>query len=318
MNPNVNNENAEWTTPIIADNNQYPTLYAGFENVVKSTDGGQNWFALTNLPPTPNFYNNELSAMAIANTNSNVMVAARRVRYEFSNPGQIFRTSNGGSSWNDITPGLPDSLYYTSVEIALNNANTVYVSMAGLTNGLKVFKSTNGGQAWSNISYNLPNIPINCIKQIPGSDNLMLATDIGVYVLPFGSTQWGKVSNGLPNVIVSDIEFNPAVNKIYISTFGRGIWYSDLSSFTGINNSYSNPSPYELYPSLNQGNFAISSSFQHTASMEVYDIKGRQVYQGSWKGQKQEYRLDLPNGMYFARIKSEKNLDVKKFIIQKN
>ena len=117
---------------------------------------------------------------------------------------------------------------------------------------------------------------------------------------------------------MSDIEFNPAVNKIYISTFGRGIWYSDLSSFTGINTSYSTPSQYELHPSLNQGIFSISSSLQQIASLEIYDVKGRQVFQGSWKGQKQEYQLDLPNGMYFARIKSEKKLDVKKFIVEKN
>ena len=123
------------------------------------------------------------------------------------------------------------------------------------------------------------------------------------------------VSDGL---IVSDIEFNPAVNKIYISTFGRGIWYSDLSSFTGVNTSYATPSQYELYPSLNQGNFSISSSSQQTANLEIYDIKGRQVYEGRWNGKSQEYQLDLPNGLYFARMKTDKNLDVKKFIIQNN
>lgn len=31
------------------------------------------------------------------------------------------------------------------------------------------------------------------------------------------------LSKGLPNVIVSDIEFNQALNKINVSTFGRGI-----------------------------------------------------------------------------------------------
>ncbi|MBK7965847.1 MAG: hypothetical protein IPK10_11550 [Bacteroidetes bacterium] len=252
---NINGENAEWTTPIIADNNQYPRQYIGYENVVESTDGGLSWSPISNFPPPPNFYGNELSAIAVANSNSNVLVAARRVRYEFSNPGQLFRTNNGGNTWTNITAGLPDSLYYTSVEIGLSNASTIYVSMAGLTNGLKVFKSINGGQSWTNISYNLPNIPINCIKQIPGSDNLMLATDIGIYVLNFGSTTWVKISNGLPNVIVSDIEFNPAMNRIYISTFGRGIWFSDLSSFTGISTNYQTPSPFELFPTLNQGFF---------------------------------------------------------------
>jgi photosystem II stability/assembly factor-like uncharacterized protein len=315
INANINSENAEWTTPIIADNNQYPNMYIGYENIRKSTDGGFTWNLISNFPPPPNFYGNELSAIAVANTNSNVLVAARRVRYEYLNPGSLFRTNNGGNTWNDITAGLPDSLYYTSVEIGLSSASTLYVSMAGLTNGQKVFKSINGGQNWTNISYNLPNIPINCIKQIPGSDNLMLATDIGVYVLNFGSTTWVKVSNGLPNVIVSDIEFNPAMNRIYISTFGRGIWYSDLSSFTGIHSNYQTQSQFELSPSLNSGNFSISSSTQKQADLSIFDIKGRQVYSGNWIGSKQDYQLNLPNGMYFIRIQSGKSIDVKKIIV---
>lgn len=314
---NINGENAEWTTPIIADNNQYPTQYIGYENVVKSTDGGMTWSAISNLPPPLNFYGNELSAIAVANTNSNVVVAARRVRYEYSNPGQLFRTNNGGTSWTNITAGLPDSLYYTSVEIGLSSASTIYVTMAGFAAGIKVFKSTNGGQNWTNISFNLPNIPVNCIKQIPGCDNLMLATDIGVYVLNFGSTQWAKISNGLPNVIVSDIEFNPAMNRIYISTFGRGIWFSDLSSFTGINTNYQTTSTFELYPNLNQGNFSIRSSSQKQANLDIYDVKGRQVYSSKWMGNKQDYELDLPNGMYFVRLQSGKSIDVKKFVIEK-
>ncbi|HET6993204.1 MAG TPA: hypothetical protein VFJ43_17855, partial [Bacteroidia bacterium] len=44
-NPNVNSEAGEWTSPIAANYNQYGTLYAGFENVVKTTDGGNNWSA---------------------------------------------------------------------------------------------------------------------------------------------------------------------------------------------------------------------------------------------------------------------------------
>ena len=40
VNANINNENAEWTTPLIADYKHYGVLYAGFSNVTKSTDGG--------------------------------------------------------------------------------------------------------------------------------------------------------------------------------------------------------------------------------------------------------------------------------------
>lgn len=317
MNPNANGENAEWTTPIIADNNQYPTLYAGFENVSKSTDGGLNWSMISSLPLNPNFYGNELSALAVSNSNPDVLVAARRVRYEFSNPGQLFRTANGGASWTNITTGIPDSLYYTSVEIDLNDANTLYISLAGFINGVKVFKSTNGGTTWSNISYNLPNIPINCIKQIPGTNNLMLASDIGVYVLFAGTTQWVQHSNGLPNVIVSDIEFNPAMNKIYISTFGRGIWGTDLSSFTGVSSVASSTSSIQLMPTLNTGSFQIISALRETAQVDIFDVQGRQVHAALLKDQHTEFNLSLPNGVYFARIRSEKTMDVKKFIIER-
>jgi len=314
--PNVNGENAEWTTPIVADYNQYPNLYAGYENVVKSTDGGNSWNAISNFPLPPNFYGNELSALAIANSNSNVIVAARRVRYEHSNPGQVFRTSNGGNTWSNITAGLPDSLYYTSVEIDLNNSSILYISMAGLESGLKIFKSINAGLAWTNISYNLPNIPINCVKQIPGTNNLILASDIGIYVLYSGSTVWQQQSAGLPNVIVSDIEFNPAMNKIYISTFGRGIWATDLDVFTGINTTYVKTSIFQLHPSLNSGTFIISSDAKRNADLEIFDVSGKNVYRTTLSNQKQEFNLDLPNGMYFAKIRSGESLDVKKFVVE--
>jgi hypothetical protein len=99
------------------------------------------------------------------------------------------------------------------------NANTVYVCMAGFSSGNKVYRTTNAGANWTNISYNLPNIPVNCIKQIPGTSNIMVATDLGVYTLSGSATTWVNNSFGLPNVIVSDIEFNPALNKAYVSTF---------------------------------------------------------------------------------------------------
>ncbi|MBK0404837.1 T9SS type A sorting domain-containing protein [Adhaeribacter sp. BT258] len=312
-------EVAEWTAPVVANPNQPGTLYVGFENVYKSVDNGNTWSVASNLPRGINA--SEICALAIANSNSNVLYAARRVRHEYNLPGSLFKTTNGGANWSNITAGLPDSLYYTSVEVSENNADVAYVSMAGFSAGNKVFRTINGGASWQNISYNLPNLPVNCVKYIPGQNYIMVATDLGVYVLANGSTTWVNQSKGLPNVIVTDIEFNPSLNKIYLSTFGRGIWANDLNSFVSGTKPQIADLKIELFPSPNQGSFTIKFPAGRTAKetyqLEVIDVTGKIIHR-AWLSGKTEYqhKLDVPAGLYFAKITGKNVYGVKRFVIE--
>lgn len=315
-NPNTNpaSEAAEWLTSIVG-NYTYPgLLYIGNENVVRSTDNGITWTQLAAMV-TPT--NTEISALATAATNSLVLYAARRVRYELGVKGYVFKTTNGGTSFTDVTSNLPDSLYYTSMEINETNPNIVYITMAGFSNGNKVFMTSNAGVSWQNISYNLPNLPVNNIKQVPGTNNLAVATDIGVYVLTGGTTTWVNNSFGLPNVIVSDIEFNVPLNKVYVSTFGRGIWESSYSIFTNVANQKENLESFNLYPSLNKGNFTIS--FDEKAeerTLEVIDVMGKIVYSQTFRDEKINVSLNLAAGAYYAKVSSRSKMGVKKFIVE--
>ena len=317
IDPNVNFENGEWTTPVVADYNLPGRLYVGFGNMVRSNDGGFSWTSLGTFPNSTT--SNEVSAIAVANSNSNVLYAAKRVRHEYGIPGSVYRSSNGGTTWTDITSTLPDSLYFTSIEASETDANTAYITMAGFEAGLKVFKTTDGGNTWQNISYNLPNLPVNCIKYVPNSGGLLVAaTDIGIYTIQSNSTTWTSQSTGLPNVIVSDIEFNVPLNKIYVSTFGRGIWATDLDMFVGIRNTPPAVLEAELYPSVNNGSFTINvSNTNEELRLEVIDIKGSIVNtltipgQGSYK-----FVMDLPAGMYFARMSGSSISGVKKFVVE--
>lgn len=321
INPNVNGEAAEWTSPIVADYNNYGTLYAGFENVCKSTDGGQSWSVISNFPFAGNAQ--EISALAVSNSNPQVLYAAKRVRYEFNLDGLMYKTTNGGTTWTNVTAGLPDSLYFTSVEISESDANTVYVTCAGFSTGNKVFRTTDGGSTWQNISYNLPNIPVNCVKYIPGASTVMIAADLGVYVLDAANNTWTLNSTGLPNVIVTDIEFNVTLNKIYVSTFGRGIWATDLDVFTSSLNQPTNnvSSALSLYPSPNEGSFTIGVPAEKAATetilLEVIDITGKVVHTETLSG-RSEYaiRLDVPAGMYFAHLRGNTISGVRSFIVK--
>jgi photosystem II stability/assembly factor-like uncharacterized protein len=292
-------------------------MYIGYANVMKSTDNGDSWSAISNFPSNGIAFN-EISALAVANTNSNVLYAAKRVRYEYNINGSMYMTNNGGNTWNDVTAGLPDSLYFTSVEVNTSNSNIAYVTMAGFSQGNKVFKTTNGGITWQNISYNLPNIPVNCIKSIGNGNSLIAACDIGVYQLDETQNTWVNISVDLPNVIVSDIEINEAANKIYLSTFGRGIWQADLSVVSKIKNAKSNINTIALYPSVNDGNFSISTiDFKNTNMAQVFDITGRVVAQVKLEANTTQVSLNAAPGKYFIKIQGANNTEVKSFIIQK-
>ena len=315
---NINNESSEWVTPIVADYNHPGVLYLGNENVVKSVNSGQNWTPLASIfTNSVTQLNTEISALAVSNTNSNVIYAARRVRYELNLKGIVFRSTNGGASFSNITTNLPDTLYYTGIDVSSSDANEAVVCMAGFTSGCKVFKTTNGGQSWTNISYNLPNIPVNCIKYVPASGKLLIACDIGIYMLDAASNTWNSYSSGLPNVIITDIEFNPVLDKAYVSTFGRGIWQTDLSMITAIDKiTLKKTLAFMIYPSLNNGSFTIRlEKTEGPASIEIIDVTGRLVY--NTLAVSVETRLDLPliSGVYYVKVQNEKGLGVRKIVV---
>ena len=314
----TNNIGAEWVSPIVADYNNAGVIYVGGFDISKSTDGGQSFAPLATFYSDPiNFISTEISALAVANTNSLVLYAARRVRYENNLNGIIYKTTDGGISYTNITNNLPDTLYYTSVEISATNENTAYVSMAGFTATNKVFKTTDGGASWQNITYNLPNIPINCIKEIPGSNHIIIATDIGVYVLYEGTSSWINNSFGLPNVIVTDIEFNEPMNKIYISTFGRGIWSSDISIVTSLKEGSEKPlMNFSVYPTVNKGTFKVTYNDSETKKIEIIDVMGKLVYTQLTKEQELIMTINLSAGLYYVRTTCNGKLGVQKIIVE--
>jgi photosystem II stability/assembly factor-like uncharacterized protein len=316
---NPNNEPGEWVAPFMADYNTAGTFYAGFVNVTQTYDNGLNWSPISNFP----YINQpaEISAMAISNSNSSVLYVCKRVRYEHSEPGAVYTTTNGGGTWTNITAGLPDSLYYTGVEASENDENSVYVCLAGLVAGQKVFHSSNGGSSWQNISYNLPNIPVNCIKYIPGANTMMIATDLGVYVLDETNNTWVNQSAGLPNVIISDIDFNVVQNKIYISTFGRGIWATDLSLFLNAVETNVLTLGLELFPSPNNGSFTLTISGENTQAemlaLDIIDVMGRIVSTEQLQGgSRYTISKSLPAGMYYAHVYGAKTSGVKRFVVE--
>jgi len=325
LNTNFNWESSEWVAPIVADYKNPGVLYIGNENVTKSSDGGFSWIPLaTILSNTTTMENTEISALAVSPANSNVIYAARRVRHENNLRGIVFTSNNGGQLFTNITNNLPDTLFYTGIETPPNNAQEVVVSMAGFAAGHKVYKSLNAGGSWTNITYNLPNVPVNCIKYIENSGQLIVATDLGLYYLNVGSAVWINYSLGLPNVITTDIEINEVLNKVYVSTFGRGIWETNLSMIIaqqpglGLSDEVKRSQlNFSVFPSINNGAFSVQLENENLmGELSVIDVLGRLKYKQLLSQLTSEISLPLKPGAYYIKLEKDNMVAVKKIIVE--
>ncbi|RKE03409.1 VPS10 domain-containing protein [Marinifilum flexuosum] len=212
-----------WVTPYIIDPNDHNILYAGYNEVWKTTDQGDNWSLISDLK------GRKISVLAIAPSNSLILIAVEN--------NNIWRTDNGGKNWKEITNNLPvDQSLIQSVIINHFNDKVIWVSLSGY-NSDNVYESKDGGETWTNISNGLPQLPsYSLVQNIQSTDenHLYLGTELGVYFKK-GDNDWELYSAGLPNVKIGELEIyydNDDVNnsRLHAASYGRGLWQSPLVS----------------------------------------------------------------------------------------
>ncbi|MCB2195626.1 MAG: T9SS type A sorting domain-containing protein [Bacteroidetes bacterium] len=210
-----------WVTPYLLDPNNNQNLYVGYNDVWKSTDGGDNFTQISSINSGDN-----LRSMDMSPANSNVLYVADK--------STIWKTDDGGSTWNDVTGSLPSSYSITYITVKETSEDTLWVTFGGY-DANRVYESTDGGATWTNISAGLPNLPVFSIiqnKQVTDSISLYVGTEMGVFVKN-GNDNWQAYNDGLPNVMVTELEiyYNQSVpedSKLRAATYGRGLWESDL------------------------------------------------------------------------------------------
>jgi photosystem II stability/assembly factor-like uncharacterized protein len=164
-------------------------------------------------------------ALKTCPSNSHVIYTAGGANF-YSTTGNLFVTTNDGTDWSEISAntGFPTNYNrITDIGVKPNNSHYVWITFSGYTDNQKVYFSFNQGSSWTNKSLDLPNIPIWSIE-VDANNNVYIGTDYGVFYLKNGATNWTPFFNKLPNVPVSELALNESENKLYASTFGRGIW----------------------------------------------------------------------------------------------
>ncbi len=113
--------------------------------------------------------------------------------------GHIFRTTNGGASWVDV--------------------------------------SCHNIDCSAPLPTDLPNTPVNDIlldpDDITNHRTLYAATDIGVFVTNEGGTTWRVMGTALPNVAVFSLALHEPSRILRAGTHGRSAWDYSLPALTG-------------------------------------------------------------------------------------
>jgi uncharacterized protein (TIGR03437 family) len=251
------------------DPNDPDIVWTGMQNargIFKSTDGGNTWVEKDQGVVEP--FGISFRGIAVDPHNSNIVYAAAQIdSAEWSQTplapgaqdtamGVVYRSLDGGASWNAIWRGDNLARY---VWIDPTDSNVIYVSTgifdtlaansneaAGIPGGLGVVKTTDGGQTWTTLgpASGLLGTYVGSLFMHPQNPDILLAgvgqafvpQPGGVYITTDGGQNWKVTLNGSqiqPPDQITAVKFalsNPSIayaagfNAFYRSVNGGLTW----------------------------------------------------------------------------------------------
>lgn len=304
-------ERTNWHAPLMINPLNPQTIYYGRNRVYRSHDRSKTWDIispdLTRGNQSVNLPFGTLTSIGLSPIDTNLI-------YTGSDDGKVWLSENGGENWNDITAGLPNR-WITQVLPSPTERNTVYVTLSGYKYNdaqAHVFRSTNLGQSWQAIDGNLPDIPVNDILVNANTNQLFLATDIGVFASEGQLGDWSLLGEGMPQVVVSKLLYDEASSFLYAATYGRSIFKIPLSGPLDTQQFELQELEVKLYPNPTSGQLWIAFTLELPTLTEInlYNMIGQRVKNLELSEladgpHRLNYDLhDLSAGQYLVQIKA--------------
>lgn len=140
-------------------------FYAGSDRgeVLVSADGGNNWTNVTNGTGLPN---RAITDFAPSATDANTCYVTTSGFYA----GHVFKTTDAGQSWHDISQGLPD-IPTNAIALHPDDEKIIYVGT-----DIGMFITVDGGATWSTYNEGLPRVAVADLEVHKSSKTLRMAS----------------------------------------------------------------------------------------------------------------------------------------------
>lgn len=165
--------------------------------------------------------------------------------YAGSASGGIWKTTDGGQSWQDLSPDFPN-LATNALAMAASDFNIIYAGTGegyggyGMVAGNGIFKSTNRGNTWTQLESTAQNkdfMYVNSLIVDTENENIIIAgTNTGIFKSFDGGDSWDRVY--AKTYAVQDIVADPRdFNTLYAAANGFGILKSENAGNSWYNSS---------------------------------------------------------------------------------
>lgn len=230
-----------WNAPIVASPFKNGTIYHGGNVVLKSSDNGINWEAIsgdltrndkTKQEDGGGPYTNEGAGGEVYNTIYYIAVSPHKegVLWTGSDCGLVHLTQDDGKTWQNVTPSGLEESQINSIEISPHDPATAYIVATKYKfNDFTpmIFVTKDFGKSWKKITQGIvPDDFARVVREDPKRKGLLYCgTELGFYISYNQGENWQKLQLNLPVVPITDLIIHD--NDLIASTAGRAFWILD-------------------------------------------------------------------------------------------
>lgn len=228
-------------TPIEVSPHNPNTVYYGSQYLHKTTNGGKTWETISpdltanksayrmrsGEPIDEDISGEEYYAVLYAIQESPIQ---QGVIWTGSNDGLFHVTQDGGKTWENVTPDMPEGGRVSNIEASPHQAGKAYYAVYRDYLGDDrpyIYVTEDFGKTWKNRVNGIPeDFPTRVVREDTERAGLLFAgTEFGMFISLDDGATWRRFQRNLPVVPVTDMKI--IRGDLALSTLGRSFWIMD-------------------------------------------------------------------------------------------
>ncbi|MEZ4422155.1 MAG: glycosyl hydrolase [Gemmatimonadota bacterium] len=229
-----------WNAPIVVSPFDGNVLYHGGNHLLMSSDRGNSWEEISpdltrdeesKQGPGGTPITNEGAGGEVYGTIYTISPSPvdRDVIWTGSDDGLVQVTRDGGATWTNVTPALPEAMI-NAVEASPHEAGAAYIAVTRYKfNDFTpmAYKTTDFGRTWTAIADGIPaDHWVRVIREDTERRGLLyLGTELGMFVSFDDGAHWQSLQLDLPLTPITDLKVHQG--DLLAATQGRAFWVLD-------------------------------------------------------------------------------------------